>query len=187
MFNLFEVAAEPSVRQYIDANLYDPWVNTPFQGYVFLGAKKQGTYGERFISAALQKLGLFIDAPLNTGHDRQVGLSKDQLIKTEFKFSLAQRDCEKQIVKPDVFSINHMAISKDWDRMIFCGINPQPHQSPFIFITKEDFIAEMQLSEPVFKPQQSGKNGGNDDYIIQGIRGIREFLNRPYIQQITAW
>lgn len=187
MIDLFEVAADTSVREYIDANLYDPWTNTPFEGYVLLGSKKQGTYGERFISAALQKLGFIVKDPLNAGHDRLVSLSEDPLKKAELKFSLAQRDCKKQIVKPDVFSINHMAISKDWDRMIFCGINPQSHESPFIFITKEDFIAEMQLSEPVFKPQQSGKKGGNDDYIIQGLKGIREFLDRPYIQPITAW
>ena len=187
MFNLFEVAADPAVRNYINQNLYDPWTNTPFEGYVHLGSKKQGTYGEKFISTALQSLSFVVEPPLNTDHDRKVGRTSDQLLKTEFKFSLAQRDCKKQIVKPDVFSINHMALSKDWDRMIFCGINPHGHTSPFIFITKEDFISEMQLSQPVFKPQQSGKKGGNDDYIIQGSTGIKQFLDRPYIYPITAW
>ena len=188
MFDFCKVGNDPALSGYINSNLFDPWTSSPFAGYVYLGSKKMGSYGERYISTALINLGFDVIKPLNTDHDRQVRKTpSESFIKTEFKFSLAQRDCVKSTVKPNVFSINHMALHKDWERMIFCGINPQNTNSHLIFITKEDFIAEMNLTDPVFKPQQSGKKGKNDDYIVQGLQGIKQFLDRPYIKQLAAW
>lgn len=183
MFSPFELASHKDLRSYILDNTYDPWVGTPFEGYVFLGSKKQGAYGERFIAHALANTyTLEVQKPLNTGHDR---LIND--IKCEFKFTLASRDCVKRIINVDGFSINHVALKKDWERLVICAINPSDHQSHLVYITKEDFISEMQLSEPVFKSQQGGDTSNNDDFFIKSIKGIREFFDRSYIKDITSW
>lgn len=183
MFKPFEIATNQELVNYLAENIYDPWVNTPFEGYVYLGSKKQGAFGERFISSALKNAyTLDVQKPLNTGHDRLVSS-----VKTEFKFTLASRDCAKRKINIDGFSINHVALSKDWDRLIVCAINPEEFTSYFVYITKEDFIREMNLADPIFKSQQGGDSSNNDDFFIKSIRGCKEFFDRPYIKQLTAW
>ncbi len=180
---LFKIGGNQELANYLSQNQFDPWINTSFEGYVNLGSKKQGAFGERFISSVLKNLcSLNVQKPLNSGHDRLV--SK---IKTEFKFTLASRDCEKHKINVDGFSINHVALLKDWERLIICAINPEEFNSYFVYITKQDFIDEMKLADPVFKSQQGGNPSNNDDYFIKSIKGCREFFNRPYIKQLTAW
>ena len=183
MFNAFEVASNEALINYIDENTYDPWKGTPFEGYVFLGSKKQGAYGERYIAHALKSIyNLNVQKPENTGHDRIVND-----VKTEFKFTLASRDCSKQKINVDGFSINHVALSKDWDRLVICAINPDGFNSHFVYITKDDFISEMNLANPIFKSQQGGGSSNNDDFFIKSISGCREFFDRTYIKQIAVW
>ena len=119
---------------------------------------------------------------MNQGHDRLV-----DCIKAEFKFTLASRDCVKRKINPDGFSINHVAVRKDWERLVVCAVNPEGYDSHLVYITKEDFIAEMQLAEPIFKSQQGGDSSNNDDFFIKSISGCREFFARPYIKPITLW
>jgi hypothetical protein len=39
-----------SLRDYINQNVQDPWVGTPFADYVFMSPKQKGEFGERFDS-----------------------------------------------------------------------------------------------------------------------------------------
>ena len=41
---------DESLRDYINQNAQDPWIGTPFQGYVFMSPKQKGEFGERFVS-----------------------------------------------------------------------------------------------------------------------------------------
>jgi len=183
LFNPFEIANQSELQSYIYDNTFDPWDHTPFKGYVYLGSKKQGAFGERFIASSLSTIyNLDVVKAVNSGHDRIVNC-----IKAEFKFTLASRDCGKRKINPDGFSINHVAIQKDWERLIVCAVNPEGYDSHLIYITKEDFIAEMQLAEPIFKSQQGGDSSNNDDYFIKSISGCKTFFDRPYIKSINTW
>ena len=183
LFSPFEIANDNSLRLYLEENVYDPWKGTPLEGYVFLGTKTKGSYGERFISNALERLyGLDIQPPENTGHDRIVGG-----IKTEFKFTVAHRDSSMQRVKVNCFAVNHVSFGKDWERMVICAINPIENDSHLVYITKDDFIAEMALDAPLFKRQQGGKNSDNDDFFLRGITDCLQFFQRPYIKTLDLW
>ena len=41
-----------SLRDYINQNVQDPWIGTPFQDYVFMAPKQKGEFGERFVLQA---------------------------------------------------------------------------------------------------------------------------------------
>ena len=177
---LIDFTQQNSLRTYIEDNTFDPWVGTGLEGYVFLGSKKQGAYGERFMSEFLESIGLVVQSPVNPGHDRIV-----TGVRTEFKFSVAKRDCKKQCINEDAFTFNHLAVKKDWERVILCGMNPG--MSHMIWFTKQDFIDELALDKPLFKRQQGGKDGGNDDWCLASALAFRRLLDRPYIRQIHEW
>ena len=84
-----DIFADDSLLQYIDDNLQDPWVGTPFERYVFLSPKQKGEFGERFVSKFMVNVGHVVDkaATSTAGHDRII----DEIL-TEIKFSLATRD-----------------------------------------------------------------------------------------------
>jgi len=46
-YSIFE---DGSLQDYINQNAQDPWVGTPFEGYVFLSPKQKGEFGEKFVS-----------------------------------------------------------------------------------------------------------------------------------------
>ena len=112
--------ADGSLQNYIEQNLEDPWQRTPFEGYVFMSPKQKGEFGERFTSKYLTHLGCDVKrAKTSTaGHDRVV----DDIL-TEIKFSLAIRNRSKGGVMFDKFIINHVSSGKDWERLVFVGVN----------------------------------------------------------------
>ena len=118
---LNELFTDGSLRSYIEENLEDPWKGTPFEGYVYMSPKQKGEFGERFTTKYLEVLGYDVKrAKTSTaGHDRVV----DDLL-TEIKFSLACRNKKKDGVIVDKFIINHVSSGKDWERLVFVGVNP---------------------------------------------------------------
>ena len=128
--------ADGSLQNYIEQNLEDPWQRTPFEGYVFMSPKQKGEFGERFTSKYLTHLGCDVKrAKTSTaGHDRVV----DDIL-TEIKFSLAIRNRRKGGVMFDKFIINHVSSGKDWERLVFVGINENEEDLRVIWFTKEDF------------------------------------------------
>lgn len=169
-----------SLIKYIKNNIKDPWINTPFEGYVFMSPKQKGEFGERFVSKYFKNLGHTVNrAKTNTaGHDRIING-----ILTEIKFSLATRSKIGEI-KKDVFVINHVSKDKDWERLVFFGINPKEEDCRFFWFSKEDFVKYLNEPDCLFGTQQGGKSINNDDYICARIKQLME---KDFIKTLKEW
>ena len=174
---LFE---DGTLQEYIGKNAMDPWIGTPFEGYVHMSPKQKGEFGERFVSKYLTaELCDVKRAKTSTaGHDRVVNG-----ILTEIKFSLATRN-KKGGVKKDSFIINHVSRDKDWERLIFFGINKEESDARLVWFTKEDFIKHLESDNCLFAHQQGGGKIGNDDYICTKVS---ELLEQPWVISIDLW
>ena len=182
------IFADGSLRDYIDSNLQDPWKGTNFEGYVYLSPKQKGELGERFVSNLMNNLGHKVEraATSTAGHDRvisKIWLNTPIMIPTEIKFALATRN-KKGGVTLDKFIINHVSVGKDWERLIFCGINPDEKDARIVFITKADFEAHLKSDKCYFNVQQGGKKVGNDDYICTNVAAL---LECDFVKDIAAW
>ena len=169
-----------SLCGYINDNLKDPWKGTSFEGYVFMSPKQKGEFGERFVSKLMTLSGSEVKrAKTSTaGHDRVI----DDIL-TEIKFALATRN-KKDGVTIDKFIINHVSVGKDWQRLIFCGINSDEKDARIVFITKEDFEAHLKSDKCYFNIQQGGKKVGNDDYICTNVAAL---LECDFVRDIAEW
>lgn len=169
-----------SLRDYINQNAQDPWVGTPFQGYVFMSPKQKGEFGERFVSKYFEAKGSEVKkAKTSTaGHDRVI----DNIL-TEIKFSLATRD-KKGGVKKDCFIINHLAKKKDWERLVFFGINSIEEDCRLIWFTKQDFVSHLNSENPVIQHQQTGASSNNDDYFCTKVDKL---LECSFVKSIHEW
>lgn len=161
------------------------WKTDPlFKDYHALSTKGKGKCGEIFVSKYMEIKGSKVTKPLNTGHDRKI-----DNYKTEIKFSLANANSTKTEIIRDKFMINHVAISKDWQRFIFCGINPEngneQERIRMHWMDKKDFVNYMNSpGYKVFKRQQSGKKGGNDDYICTNYQAL---VDLSFVKEIKEW
>jgi len=170
------------------------WGKCPvFHSYHKLSNKHKGSNGEYVVERLMKKLGHTVEPPTNTGHDRIVNS-----IKTEIKFSLAVS--EKDRIVKDKFIINHVSKDKDWSRLLFCGINPDPawknmktrrnDRHPYerqrvYFMEKNDFALYMASDgDKVFKHQQGGEAVGNDDYICTDFFGL---IALPFVKHVSEW
>ena len=169
-----------SLQDYINQNVKDPWVGTPFEGYVFMSPKQKGEFGERFVSKYFVLKGSEVKrAKTSTaGHDRVI-----DGILTEIKFSLATRD-KKGGTKKDQFIINHVSKDKDWERLVFFGINTTEEGSRLFWFSKEDFLKHMESNARLFKHQQAGESTGNDDYICTKINLLVEC---DWVKSMEEW
>ncbi len=174
-YSIFE---DGSLRDYINQNVQDPWFGTPFEGYVFISPKQKGIFGERFVCKYFVLKGSKVEKPKKTGHDRIID---DKLL--EIKFSLATRD-KKGGINKDQFIINHVSKDKDWERLVFFGINPSEEDCRFFWFSKEDFIQHLESDECLFLYQQGGKSIGNDDYICTKIDKLKSM---PFVKSIDQW
>jgi hypothetical protein len=177
--SFMEVANQPLLQEFISKETHDPWDNTPFQGYVHMDPKQKGHFGELYVELIANKKGFIVErAPTTTaGHDRVINN-----IRTEIKFSLAQKDKKNNCIKDNTFIINHIAENKDWERLIFVGINSNISDSILIWFTKEDFQEHLKSEKCYIKRQQGGKNGGNDDYICGG-KNLISLFEQPFIKK----
>lgn len=172
--------ADGDLINYIAQNTMDPWTNTPFEGYVYMSPKQKGEFGERFVSSFFEKRisSTVQKAPQSTsGYDRVI-----DGFRTEIKFSLATREGAK--VKRDSFIINHVSEAKDWDRLVFFGINPEEKDCRFFWFSKEDFATFLTNDHCCFNVQQGGKKIKNDDYMCTQVARLME---QPFIRTITEW
>lgn len=178
MFNsIFE---DGSLQDYINQNAKDPWIGTPFEGYVFMSPKQKGEFGERFVSKYFESRGYEVKrAKTSTaGHDRVINA-----ILAEIKFALAIRD-KNGGVKEDQFIINHVSKDKDWERLVFFGINNTEEGSRLFWFTKEDFLNHLESDDCLFAAQQGGKSIGNDDYICTKVNRLVEC---SFVRSISEW
>ena len=171
---------DSGLRDYIDANAQDPWHDTMFRGYVFMSPKQKGEFGERFVSHYMKSEECLVEraATSTAGHDRVI-----DGILTEIKFSLATRN-KKGGVKKDSFIINHVSRDKDWERLIFFGINPDEEDARLVWFSKEDFVAHLESDECLFAHQQGGKSIENDDFICTKVSAL---LAQSWVRSIDEW
>ena len=85
-----------------------------------------------------------------------------------------------------------------------CGINPKK-TNPFInfrkrtapkeweecniyVIDKQDLVnfIEKNPKNPVFKRQQGGEDGGNDDYMVSGRTKFEQLVKLPFVRKYTG-
>ncbi len=176
-----QMFADGSLQNYIEQNLADPWKGTPFEGYVYMSPKQKGEFGERFTTKYLEHLGHEVKrAKTSTaGHDRVV----DDLL-TEIKFSLATRNKSKGGVIDDKFIINHVSSGKDWERLVFVGVNKNEDDLRVVWFSKEDFNNNLSSDNSLFNVQQGGKGVGNDDYICTKVESL---LKSDWVNTIDSW
>jgi hypothetical protein len=169
-----------SLQSYIGENIQDPWTETPFEGYVFMSPKQKGEFGERFVSEYFRQMGSNVKrAKTSTaGHDRVI----DEVL-TEIKFSLANRD-RNNGVKEDKFMINHVSKDKDWERLVFFGINSTEEKCRFFWFSKEDFLEHLQSEDCLFTYQQAGNSVKNDDYMCTKIDQLADC---SFVKGINQW
>ena len=178
---LNEMFADGSLQNYINTNLADPWIGTPFQGYVYMSPKQKGEFGERFTTKYLELLGFDVKrAKTSTaGHDRVVSD-----ILTEIKFSLATRNKSKGGVIFDKFIFYLVSSCKDWERLLFVGVNSNESDLRVAWFTKEDFNNHIKSDNSLFNIQQGGKGVGNDDYICTKVESL---LQCNWVKSINLW
>ena len=169
-----EIFSDGELVKFLNKNKHDPWVNTNFENYVYLLNTQKGIFGEMFVERYMRKKGSIVMPRENKGHDRII-----DGYKTEIKFSLCVRSEEG--LKEDFFMINHISINKDWERLIYFGVNFALSKSRLIWFNKEDFIQNVDS----FKNQQGGKTVDNDDFMYSG--DINNLLILPFIKKIDFW
>lgn len=179
---MFQLAKSSEIQNFIQQNLYDPWVGTPFEGYRYMDNKQKGELGERYVSLLFQACGYNVEfANTSTaGHDRII-----DGIRTEIKFSLSHTDHKNKTIKEDCFTMNHVAVGKDWERLILLAINPDPNKLRAMYMTKSDFKKALATGE-YFSRQQGGKKGDNDDYMISDKR-IVKLMNSEFMRELKEW
>jgi len=180
----------------IRQSLHNNWQGTLFEDYPKMDPKQKGGFGEVYVEGYVETLNdSKVNPPKGTGHDRII-----DGYRTEIKFSLASSNTKKdgKLIDPDCFTFNHIAIEKDWERFIFCGINPQNSQQNVrrngdefppvraYFMLKEDFENYMNsANNTIFKKQQGGKKSKNDDYMVTGhIQGL---IDLPFVKPLIQW
>ena len=177
--NFDYIFSDGELERYIESKLYDAWANTKFKGYVYLGPKQKGSFGEAFVERYMLNRGHTVNKRKNPGHDRLI-----DDVKTEIKFGLCVTKDKKLL--PDSFILNHISKDKDWDRLIYTIINSNESDFKMIWFTKESFI-EMINTTDIFSHQQGGKSVNNDDYMVSGQRKILELINHPLVKDISEW
>jgi len=158
------VFKDGELQRFIKSKLADPWMNTDFEGYVYLHNSAKGKLGENYAERILNQGGFCVGpAPSSTsGYDRSVNEKK-----CEIKFSLATRNKKNNhTTDKDSFMINHVSKGKDWDFLLFIGINVNPHDIRIIWFNRDDFKGHFKDGKSTcFGTQQGGKNIKNDDYM----------------------
>lgn len=198
-----EVFHRANIQENIDKCLNNLWKGTIFEDYPALTAKNKGcTVGEPYVSAYMALgHGSVVEPPLHSDHDRII-----DGYKTEIKFSLAGKEMLRgePCLMIDKFAFNHIAAGKDWDRLIFMGINPgddqcllkehrqnigQPRfERRCYFMDKKDFVAHLASDDCApFKRQQGGESGENDDYIVSSSRSFYQLIGLPFVKEISEW
>jgi hypothetical protein len=188
---------DQNIIDYIDSQLHNNWSGTPFENYPRLDPKAKGGFGELYVESLMTMLGSVVKDPTNPGHDRII-----DGLKTEIKFSVANSNTKKgkKLIDPDSFTFNHVAVNKDWDQFIFCGINPDndnenvrstaecvswPSHRVYV-MNKKDFKEYMSSCEStIFRCQQGGNGSGNDDYIVAGRINFYKLIKLSFVKELT--
>lgn len=164
-----EISAEVIYKSYDNCDKKNYWIGTPYETYSVLGAKSKGVVGEEIVKTLLASYDFDIKKRTNPGHDAIVFD-----IKTEIKFSLAsKRNMNYE------FTFNHIGINKDWERIIFCGVNGDLNCEIKWFTNEE--IKEITHDKTYFAKQE-----GPDDFFSMGKHSTL-LLQHPYAKNMEDW
>ena len=171
----------PVLKDFILDNIHDPWsdIKHDAQGYKALGAKQKGLYGEIYARILLEESNKVVAKGTNYGHDYIVDGHK-----TEVKFSVTQTDNITKDIIIDTFMMNHIGQEKDWDRLLFIGINPCLSDRRVFWFTKSDVEKCIELG--YLKRQSSGEDGDNDDYMTGG-KSLLKMIRSKYAHTLDQW
>lgn len=168
------IFSDGELTKFIKSKTNDPWVNTPFEGYMFLHNASKGSFGEKFVQKYMEQKGSTVKKKTNSGHDRVIDGHK-----TEIKFSLGGNR------KDSVYYINHLSVEKDNERVIFFGINKQEEQSLLVWWNSCDFNDYVKNGPGIFYFQQGGNKLSNDDYMFVGTP--EELFSLNFVKSIENW
>lgn len=170
--NVLESVILTAMNNIINENL---WAGTPLESYALLDPKNKGIVGEEIIKTAIQKkYSIPVDKRINPGHDAII-----KGYKTEVKFSAAtKRNYDYK------FTFNHIGLDKDWERIIFMGINGDMTVK-IVWFTKDDIIQLIKTSNCI-RHQQGGNNSKNDDYIVAN-KNSQILMNHPLAKTLQQW
>lgn len=166
------------------------WIDDPvFKNYHKLSNKQKGVLGEYYVEKFLSELGFKVEKRQNSDHDLMI-----DGYKVEVKFSLATS--RKTKISRNMFIMNHVAKTKDWDRLLLVTVNPQregihvdSERVNFYWQSKSDFVNYMSTTpykESVFRYQQSGEKAKNDDYICSGKR-LKQWIEMDSVKTLDQW
>lgn len=165
----------------------DPWQGTWLQGYVYKNNKIKGKIGEQFAESVMVQMYHLVKKASSTGHDRII----DDIL-VEIKASAAHRDPKnKSLTIEDVFSFNHLSVRKNWQRAILMGFNVgtggEIHACG-VWFSKTDFEENLKGPDSYFTKQQSGKKGGNDDWMFMTKPDSwKKFISEPWVHPLGVW
>lgn len=192
MEKVIKKSIEDSISPYIKSQINDPWKGTCFEGYKYINNKQKGDIGERYVSNYMEEILNSHVEPAESStapYDRVF-----DNYKTEIKFSLAHSNNNsivpslKKNKKGEIsWSINHVAAEKDWERLIFCGINliAGEIEPTIVWCDKKDFINCLSDTK-YFSRQQGGKTSNNDDYMCAGSSTLK-WIQSKYTKDISEW
>lgn len=161
------------IKNFVLGKTQDIWKGTNLEGYIYLNPRQKGTFGEMVVEKFMTFNGHIVEPRKNSGHDRII-----DGIKTEIKFGVCNKGDE------DCFIINHISKEKDWERLIFFGVNLTEQNSRIIWFTKEDFCLILEKSKDIFSHQQGGKKIKNDDYMCSNFK---QLLKQSFVKHISEW
>ena len=151
------------------------WIGTPFESYALLDPKNKGTFGEELVKTIVRdEYCIPVEKRTSPGHDAIIGG-----YPTEIKFSAAtKRNMDYK------FTFNHIGIGKDWDRIIFMGVNGDL-ENKLVWFTKKDILQLLETST-CLAHQQGGKTSENDDY-ISANKNSQILMNHPLAKTMEQW
>lgn len=171
-----ELFKDGELTDYLNSKSKDLWKGTYFENYQLINNSSKGVFGEKLIEKFMPKLGCHIAKRKNRGHDIMI-----DGYKTEVKISLAQGLVE------NCFTLNHISFNKDWERLIFAGINYNLEDSKIIFLKKTELLSYMEENrdQHILNFQQGGKKIKNDDFFI--MKNFAKFFDLPFVYNIYQW
>ena len=76
--------------------------------------------------------------------------------------------CDRGVIK-DSFIMNHVSQAKDWDILLFIGVNPDSDDLRLLWFTRENFGRHVMEDGRCFGRQQGGQKVQNDDWMCTKI------------------
>jgi hypothetical protein len=170
-----KLLSDGELKNYLEEATVNPWKGTYFENYPYLNNKRKGMFGEKLVAKYMPYLNCSVRNRKTSGQDFII-----DGYKTEVKISLAHAG------KKNRFALNHISFKKDWERLIFVGINVDLPTSRIVFFSKKDLLQHYQTSEsPIIKHQQGGKKIKNDDYLMIG--NFDSVFELDFVHDISEW